>query len=384
MKMLIFGTATLASSILSGCTTTAEPELCRVYFGTSAQQEQCGIYASTLDMKTGTLSEAIRVSKASQPGFIAIHPDGKHLYATGPGSSAEERNKGAVSSYQIEEPNGMLTDLNTQPSGGAHPCHVSIDSSGENLLVANYTGGTCSVLPIQTDGSLAPPSSTQLHRGGSNVHPTRQKKAFAHSINLSPDGHFAFVADLGADKIMIYRFDSDSGILEPNQPPFVKTEPGGGPRHFTFHPSGHFAYTNLELSNKVVAYEYDVKHGGLVEIQTIPTLPEEFDGMNTTAELAITPDGRFLYVSNRGHDSIAIFGINSEVGTLTPLGYESVRGQTPRNFCIDPTGAYLVVANQDSENVVVFKINQTTGLLQFTGSDIKVPKPICVRFLAMP
>lgn len=382
--MLILGTTTLASSMLSGCTTPIEPEVYRVYFGTSARQEQCGIYLATLDMKTGTLSEASRVSKARQPGFISIHPGGKHIYATGAGSSSSDQNKDAVSSFQIEEPDGMLTDLNTQASGGLNPCHVSIDSSGKNLLVANYTGASCSALPIQTDGSLAPPSSTQLHHGGSNAHPTRQAEAFAHSINLSPDGRFAFVADLGADKIMIYRFDAESGILEANEPPFVKTEPGGGPRHFTFHPSGHFAYANLELSNKVVAYAYDATHGGLTEIQTEPTLPKEFDGMTTTAEIAITPDGRFLYVSNRGHDSIAIFGVDATTGTLIPLGHELVRGKTPRNFGIDPTGSYLIVANQDSENVVVFKINQTTGLLQFTGSDIKVPKPICVRFLAIP
>ena len=383
MKTPVLGITALAASVLSGCATTKPTENVRVYFGTSAKQEQCGVYMATLDIKTGSLSEAIRVSKAARLGFIAIHPDGKHLYARGAGSTFEGRSKGAVSAFQILEPNGMLADINTQPSGGERPCHVSIDPSGKNLLVANYRDGSCSVLPIRADGSLAPPSSTQQH-SGSSVHPTRQTKAFAHSINASPDGRFAIVADLGIDKLMVYRFDADAGTLKPNDPPFVATKPGGGPRHLAFHPSGHFAYTNLEMGNKVSAFSYDAQRGILAEIQTVETLPKGFAGENTTAEIVISPDGRFLYVSNRGHDSIAIFSIDSETGKLTALGHESVRGKIPRNFCIDPTGTYLLAANQKTSNVAVFRIDRETGLLAFTGSEIEVPNPICVRFLATP
>lgn len=331
-----------------------------------------------LDMKTGILSAAIRVSKAMSPGFITIHPDGKHLYATGAGSGEENPPAGAVSAYRILE-SGQLADINTQPSGGNGPCHVSLDPAGRNLLAANYSGGSCSVLPIKSDGSLAPPSSTRLHTG-SSVHPKRQKKAYAHSINTSPDGRFAFAADLGIDKIMIYRFDPATGTLEPNDPPFAKTEAGGGPRHFTFHPGGKFAYANLELSNKVTAFTYNAEKGALNEIQTISTLPEDYGRQNTTAEVITSPDGRFLYVSNRGHNSIAIFSIDPD-GMLTFLNREPTRGEIPRNFNIDPTGTLLVAANQKSSNVVVFRIDRQTGLLEFTGSEIKVPNPICVRFL---
>ena len=384
MKTHPLGATALAASILTGCAPPKPPETYRVYFGTAAKQGKRGIYMATLDMQTGTLSDATRVSKAAHPGFVAIHPDGKHLYATGEGSTFEDRSQeGAVSAFQILEPGGMLADINTQPSGGKGPCHVSIDPSGKNLLVANYGGGSCSVLPIQPDGALAPPSSTRQH-SGSSVNPKRQTKAHVHSINTSPDGRFAIVADLGIDKLMVYRLDADAGTLEPNDPPFTATEPGGGPRHLAFHPSGNFAYACLEMGNKVSAFTYDSQRGILAEIQTLETLPDGFSGENTTAEIVVSPDGRFLYVSNRGHDSIAIFGIDAKTGLLTAIGHESTRGQIPRNFCIDPTGTYLLAANQKSSNVAVFRIDRETGLLEFTGSEIAVPNPICVRFLATP
>lgn len=379
-------TTALATTLLAGCASTeisSEPDHYRVYFGTSAKAEQRGIYKSNLDMTTGELSSPTRVSTANRPGFIALHADGKHIYATGEGSAFEGRSQGAVSAFKIMEPGGTLTDINTQPSGGNGPCHISIDPSGENLLVANYSGGSCSVLPIQSDGSLAPPSASQQHTG-SSVHPDRQKKAYAHSINTDPSGRYAMVADLGIDKIMIYRFDPDTGTLTPNDPAFIRTEPGGGPRHFVFHPSGKLAFTNLEISNKVTAYSYDATQGSLTELQTISTLPGDFAGQNTTAEIVVSNEGRFLYVSNRGHDSIAIFSIDTLTGELTLQGWESTRGQAPRNFCIDPSGTYLVAANQQSSNVVVYKIDRKTGLLEFTGSEIEVPNPICVRFLAIP
>lgn len=365
---------------LTALGTVAEPDSCRVYFGTSAKNEARGIYMAELDMKTGKLSEATRVSTARRPGFIAIHPNGKSLYATGEGGGADAMRGGAVSAFSIRK-DGTLEDINTQPSGGAGTCHVSIDPAGKYLLAANYMGGSCAAVPIAADGSLKPPSSIQTHSGAS-VHPKRQTKPYAHSINTSPDGRFAFTADLGIDKIMIYRLDAASGKLEPNNPPFAVTEEGGGPRHFTFHPSGRYAYTNLELSNKVTAFSYDATTGALAEVQTVPTLPEGFHGdPNTTAEVITSPDGNFLYVSNRGHDSIAIFSIDSATGKLTFIDREPTRGEIPRNFNIDPTGTYLLAANQKTSNVVVFRLDKETGRMEFTGNEISVPNPICIKFL---
>jgi 6-phosphogluconolactonase len=361
----------------------AVPDSYRVYFGTSAKKDRCGIYLSELDMQTGKFGDVIRVSDAARPGFIDIHPDGKHIYATGGSGTSAWKDSALVSAFKIVEPEGMLTDINTQSSGGEGTCHVSIDPTGKNLLAANYRGGSCAVLPIRSDGSLGSYSSLRQHTG-SSIHPKRQTQAYAHSINCDPAGKFAMVADLGIDKIMIYRFDAAAGTLIPNDPPFVKTEEGGGPRHFTFHPAGKFGYTNLEMGNKVTVFEYDSDRGGLTEIQTLSTLPPGFKGENTTSEILTSPDGRFLYVGNRGHNSVAIFSIDAATGKLTALGHESTRGEIPRNFNIDPTGTYLVAANQKTSNVVVFKIDTDTGLLKFTGSEIEVPNPICVRFLAVP
>ena len=356
------------------------PSTYRVYFGTSATGEQCGIYMSQFEMSTGQLSEPIRVSDSARPGFIAIHSEGDYLYATEAGGSFTGHNEGAVSAYKIEDPSGTLTDINTQPSGGKGPCHVFLDPTGKNLLVANYRGGSCSVLPIQADGSLTPATSIQQHEG-SSAHPSRQTEAHTHSITCSPDGRFALAIDLGMDQIRIYRLDVTTGMLTPNDPPFIATQPSDGPRHLTFNPAGDIVYVCMELSNQVTTFTYDTQKGTLSPVQTLSTLPADFEGENTTSEIITSPDGRFLYVGNRGHDSIAIFSIDPKTDRLTAQGYESTRGNHPRNFCIDPTGTFLIAANMNSDNVVVFNINSATGQLQFNGSEITVPKPTCVRFL---
>ena len=375
--------STVLSAVCISSTAAPAPKTYRVYFGTSVEQEQGGIYMALLDMQTGRLGKAVHAGQAQRAGFIAIHPDGQHIYSTGANTEFDGVKTGAVNAFRITEPDGMLVKINTQSSGGLGACYVSIDPTGKNLLVANYLGGSCSVLPIQPDGSLAPASFTQKYTG-SSIHPQRQASAFTHSINCDPAGRFAIVADLGMDKIMIYRFDAASGTLTPNDPPFIAIEPGGGPRHFTFHPSGKFAYVDLELSNKVVAFQYDADKGALKEIQTISTLPAGFTGESTTSEILTTPDGRFLYVGNRGHDSLAIFSIDPADGKLTALGHEPTHGKIPRNFNIDPTGTYLLAANLKTNNVVVFRINRETGLLEFTGSEIEVPAPIGIRFFAAP
>jgi 6-phosphogluconolactonase len=348
---------------------------CRVYTGTMAQRNDAGIYLTFLDRQTGQLSEPVRVNSVNGAGFIALHPNGQHLYSA---SAAT----GLASAFQILE-NGTLTEINSQTTCGAGPCHVSIDPLGKNLLVANYHGGSCAVLPIQADGSLAPASAFQQH-SGSGIHPTRQTEAHVHSINCDPAGRFAIVADLGIDKLMIYRFDADTGTLTPNDPSFVDIEPGGGPRHFTFHPNGKFAYANLELSNKVVVFEYNQTNGTLTEIQSISTLPDGYAKESIVSEIRTTPDGRFLYVANRGHDSLAGFAIDADTGKLTALDYEPVRGENPRNFNIDPTGTFLVVLNPKPGNAVVFRIDKKTGALECTGSEISIALPGCAQFLAAP
>lgn len=333
-----------------------------------------------LDTQTGRLSKPTRASDSVRPGFIVIHPDERHIYATESTGSAPGGTAGFVSAYQIKEPEGTLADMSTQPSGGLGPCHVSIDPSGTHLLVANYHGGSCAILPILPDGTLGAATSIQQH-SGSGPHLIRQTAAHTHSINCDPTGRFALAADLGMDKIMIYRLNTASGTLMPNDPPFIKTESGDGPRHLTFHPSGKFVYACMELGNTVVTYEY--KNGTLTKIQTRPTLPAECDSKNDASEICLTPDGRFLYVGNRGHDSLAIFAIDPESGKLTALGHEPTRGKHPRNFTIDPSGTFLIVANMHSDNAVVFRIDRATGKLEFTGNEIRVPAVSCVKFLAV-
>ncbi|MCC7300827.1 MAG: lactonase family protein [Verrucomicrobia bacterium] len=375
MKTVLLGAALLFAGTVSAVDT------CRVYFGTVAKQDQSGIYMALLDVKTGYLAQPVQVSRSTGTGFVVLHPGGRYLYSTGADVGFDGVKTGSVKAFQILEPEGILTEINTQPSGGIGACYASIDPSGKNLLAANYTGGSCAALRIQSDGSLSP-ASVQQH-SGSSIH-KRQTQARTHSIRCDAAGRFAFAADLGMDKIMAYRFDPISGTLSPNEPPFIATEPGGGPRHFIFHPSGKFAYVSLELSSKVVAFQYDAKNGVLSEIQTLSTLPVGFVGENTTAEILTTPDGRFLYVSNRGHNSLAIFAIDAASGKLTAVGHEPTRGEVPRGFGIDPTGTFLLAANQKTGNVVVFRIHRETGALEFTGSEIAVPAPTCVSFSAAP
>jgi len=359
------------------------PNTYRVYLGTTAENDRCGIYMATLDLHTGTLSSPVRVSQSVRPGFIEIHPDGKYLYATDAGGNFSGNMTGAVSAYRIQEEDGSLIDLNTQSSGGAGPCHVSIGPRGKYLLVANYRGGSCAMLPIQSNGSLAASSSLHKH-SGSSIHPARQTEAHTHSIICDPLGHFALTADLGLDQILIYRMDALAGHLTPSDPAFIQTPPGSGPRHLTFSPCGKFVYACMELNNTVIVYGYDVKRGTLEELQNLSTLPDDFKGENTTSEILTSQDGRFLYVGNRGHNSIAIFKIDPQTGLLSPDGYESTRGDHPRNFNIDPTGHFLLVANANSDNLVVFEIDPESGQLKFNGCEVNVPRATCIRFLAIP
>jgi 6-phosphogluconolactonase len=251
------------------------------------------------------------------------------------------------------------------------------------VLVANYGGGSVSVLPIQSDGRLGPATGFVQHEG-SSVNPRRQERPHAHSMNLDAANRFAFAADLGLDKVLVYRFDANRGTIVPNDPPAATVAPGSGPRHFAFHPRGRNAYVINEMTSTVTAFRYDAGRGRLTELHTISTLPQGFTGNNSTAEVQVHPSGRFLYGSNRGHDSIAIFSIDSDTGRLTQVGHQPTGGRTPRNFGIDPTGVYLLAANQESSTVTVFRIDPRTGRLTPTGQTVNVPVPVCVKMMAAP
>ncbi len=356
---------------------TVSAESLGVYFGTYTGRGNAskGIYYSTLDLDTGKLSAPVLAAEITSPSFLEIHPTGKFLYAV-----SEAGRAGSVSAFAIDPADGSLEFLNKQPSGGSAPCHVSIDHAGKNALVANYSSGTASVIPIQPDGKLGEPTGLVQHEG-SSVNPGRQKEPHAHSINVSPDDRFAFVADLGIDEIMTYKLNVDNGTIVPSNPPFTKLKPGSGPRHFTFHPNGEYAYVINELSCTITAFTYEPTTGVLTERQTITTLPKDFEGNNSCAEVRVHPSGKFLYGSNRGHNSIAVYKIDSAKGILTFVEHETANIKTPRNFNIDPMGKYCLVANQDGNTVVVFNIDQQTGALDPTGQSISVGRPVCIRFL---
>jgi len=365
----------IMAMLWAGALSAAGGQSLPVYFGTYTGGQSKGIYRSVLDLETGGLSQPVLAAEAKNPSFVEIHPNGKFLYAV-----SESGGAGTVSAFAIDAETGSLKLLNQQPSGGSAPCHVNVDHTGRNALVANYGSGSASVIPIEPDGKLAKPTGFVQH-GGSSVNLKRQAGPHAHSVNLSPDNRFAFVADLGIDKIMIYRLDAEKGTIVPNDPPFAKLKPGSGPRHVAFHPSGKFAYVINELACTVTAFAYEPAAGALSEIQTIATLPRDFTGESTCAEVRVHPNGKFLYGSNRGHDSIAVYRIDPAKGTLTLVEFETTDIKTPRNFNIDPTGMFCLVANQGSDSVVVFRIDQATGALEPAGHRISVGRPVCIRFL---
>ncbi|NUN49894.1 MAG: lactonase family protein [Candidatus Brocadiae bacterium] len=350
-----------------------------VYVGTSPGSGSVGIYRFDLDRTTGAVSSPELAARATNPSFLAIHPGGRFLYAVAETGESGGKKTGAVVAFAIGE-EGNLTEINRQSSEGAGPCHLVVDKAGKNVLVANYGGGSVACLPIQPDGSLSPASSTRQHTG-SSVDPKRQRAPHAHSINLDAADRFAFAADLGIDRILIYRFDADKGLLTPNDPPAGVVAPGSGPRHFTFHPTGAFAYVVNELALTVTAFAYDAEKGALTEVQTITTLPVEKQAGFSTAEIVCSQDGKFVYASNRGHDTIAIFSVDGATGRLAPVGHESTQGKTPRNFAIDPSGTFLLAENQGSGTIVVFRRDAGTGRLTATGHVAKVGSPVCVRFL---
>jgi 6-phosphogluconolactonase len=354
-----------------------------VYVGTYTGKASKGIYRLELDPATGQLSAPKLAAKTANPSFLAIHPNHRFLYAVGEIDDFNGKKSGAVNAFAIDPKTGDLTLLNQQPSGGGGPCHLVVDKQGKHVLTANYGGGSACVHPIQKDGRLGKATAFQQHHG-SSVNKSRQNEPHAHSINLDPANRFAFVADLGLDKVLVYRFDADKGTLTPNDPPAAAVAGGSGPRHFAFHPNGKFAYVINELKNTVVAFEYDAETGRLKTLQTISTLPERFKGDSYTAEVVVHPSGRFLYGSNRRGDSIAVFTIDPQTGKLTFVGVQGTGIKEPRNFVVEPTGKFLLAANQNADSIIVFRIDPKTGELAPTGIKVEVPVPVCLRMMQAP
>lgn len=357
----------------------AAPQHLRVYVGTYTQGDSRGIYVYNLDLATGALTE-VGVTKSVNPSFVTVHPNRRFLFAVNEVTEYQGQPAGAVSAYSIDPQTGKLTFLNQQSSRGGAPCHLVVDNIGKHVLVANYVGGNAAVLPIEPDGSLKGASSVVQHEG-SGANPRRQEAPHAHSINLDAANKFAFVADLGIDKIQIYRYEPKSGTLTANDPAGVSLKAGAGPRHFAFHPNGRYAYVINELDSTVTALAYDAENGTLTTLQSVPTLPADYTGNSSTAEVQVHPSGKFLYGSNRGHDSLVIYQIAPQTGMLTYVGHQSTLGKTPRNFAIDPTGQYVLAANQATDNLVVFRVDQQTGRLTPTGTDIHVPAAVCIKMV---
>jgi len=353
-----------------------------VYIGTYTGLKSKGIYVSRLDLTAGTLSAPTLAAETASPSFLAIHPNQRFLYAANEVSDFVGKKSGAVGAFALDPKTGKLTPLNQQSSVGDGPCYLVVDKAGRNVLVANYGGGSVAVLPVGADGKLGEATAAIQHHG-SSVNPQRQKEPHAHSINLDAANHFAFAADLGLDRILIYKFDATKGTLTGNNPASAPVKPGAGPRHFAFHPGGRFAYVINEIHCTVTAFRYDAQRGELTELQTVSTLPEResVKPAYSTAEVQVHPSGKFLYGSNRGHDSIVVFAIDENSGMLTYVENEPTAGKTPRNFGIDPTGAYLLAANQNSDSIVVFRIDPRTGALAPTGQSVAAPAPVCVKFV---
>ena len=373
MKGFLCLSILLLAPTLASAQASAAPEKFRVYLGTGKD-----IYHTVLDLKGGALARAEMAAELANPSFVAIHPNNQFLYAV------SEINKGSIVAYAIDAKTGALKQLNAQSAGGGGPCHVVVDRSGKVVMAANYGTGSCTSIPIKPDGSLGEPASVHQHKGKS-INPGNQQGPHAHSINVDKANKFAFCADLGIDKIMVYRLDANTGKLTPNDPPAFVTPPGTGPRHFAFHPDGKTAYINGEINMTLIVCDYDEAKGVLTQKQIISTLPkDETRKKGSTAEVVVHPSGKFVYVSNRDpYNSIAIFSIDSKTGELKAVGHEARGVKTPRNFAIEPTGRIMLVANQSGKSVISFHINQETGELSPTGNVVEVGSPVCVRFVPL-
>ncbi|MFM6926670.1 MAG: lactonase family protein [Ferruginibacter sp.] len=372
MKKKIF----LSACILLFCSISRAQLQNYLITGTYTSGKSEGIYVFRFNSADGTASPVSQV-KISNPSFVAVSPDEQFVYAVE--EDAANGKGGNISAFSFSKKTGVLTFINRQPTEGDHPCYVSVDKTGKWVAAGNYSSGSLSVFPVEANGGLGKASTTIKHEG-SGPNKARQASAHVHCTFFSADNRFLFVPDLGMDKLVIYAFDENTGKLTAAKQPFAASEPGAGPRHICFNPSNSFAYLAEELSGTVVTYKY--KNGKLKQKQRISTMPAGDTSFAGSADIHVSPDGRFLYASNRAEaNTIAIFSINQQNGKLTLIGHQSTLGKTPRNFSFDPSGNFLLVANQNSDTIVVFKINRETGMLTDTGNRIEAGKPVCLKWI---
>ena len=355
-----------------------------VYIGTAIYTDpgSRNIYSFRFNAGTGELVSLGVAGEADNPSFLAAHPNGKYLYAVSSVGDVKAGTGGVASAFQINHETGKLRFIDRVATHGAHPAYVTVDATGRFVVAANYYGGTVETFPVKKDGGLGEAVSVAQHTGPTGPDRVRQEASHPHSVIMSPDNRFAVSADLGLDRLVVHRFDAKSGALTPNDAPAAAVPPGAGPRHPAFTSNGKFAYSMNELQSTVSVFSYNASTGAMNPVQTITTLPKDFEGEKSGAEIKVSPSGKFLYTSNRGHDSIAVFSIDPANGSLTPLEYVPTNGKTPRNFALDPTGSYLIVANQDSNNLVVFRVDRETGRLTPTGQVLEATAPTCVTFVA--
>ncbi len=342
----------------------------------TSKTDSKGIYAYEFDADAGKLSLKGVAAATPDPSFVVIHPNGKYAYAAN-----EAGKKSMVTAFAIDAKSAKLTQLNQLPALGQDPCHLSFDNTGKYLFVANYSSGSIAVFPILADGRLGEHTAAVQHHG-SGPNKQRQEGPHAHWIAASPDNRFVLVADLGLDEIVSYRFDAAKGTLTPNDPPFAKLAPGAGPRHGAFSRDGKFLYVVSELNSTVTTFAYDPGNGTLKDFQVVSTLPKGFQGRNDDAEIAIHPDGKWLFASNRGHDTVAVFAVDPSSGMLRPAGEFPTGGKEPRHFAIDPTGRFLLAENQNSNSIAVLRIDPATGALTQVSKTDSVPSPVCLAFLS--
>src|SRR5262245_20612884 len=359
--------------------TPAHGDTAWVFVGTYTGKKSQGIYRAELDTATGKLGTPELAAEVTSPSFLAVHPNRTHLYCVCEISDFGGKKAGGVASFTLDPKTGALRLINQQSSGGAGPYYVTCDKQGKNVLVANYGGGSVAVLPVDKDGKLGEASAFVQHTGSSVVK-SRQEAPHAHSINLDKANKFAVAADLGLDKLLVYKFDPDAGKIAANDPPALDLAPGAGPRHFAFHPNGKFAYANNELDSTVTALAYEADKGMFTKLNPLSTLPAPTKG-NSSAEAVVHPNGKFVYVSNRGHNSIAIIEVNESTGELKAAGHQGDGIKVPRNFNIDPSGKWMIVANQNGDSIIVFEIDDKTGQLKPTGQKAEVGSPVCVKFV---
>jgi 6-phosphogluconolactonase len=373
------GAVALVLSVTISWMVAAQTPGMLVYVGTYTGQKSKGIYAFRFDPATGALTPIGLAAETRSPSWLTLHPSRRYLYAANETNDFDAEKSGSVSAFSIDRATGALTLLNAQSSRGAHPCHLGIDRTGTHIVAANYSSGNLAVLPIRPDGRLAPASQVVQH-AGSSVNAQRQKGPHAHSFDFDGFDKFGVSADLGADRLFVYKYDVARGRLSAAEPPAVPAEPGAGPRHFAFHPNGRLGFAINELTSTVTSYSWNGARGALKPVATISTVPEAVPG-NSTAEIRVHPTGQFLYGSNRGHDSIVVFRIAQATGALTLVEHEPTRGKTPRNFTIDPSGRWLIAANQGTDTLTVFRIDEKAGSLTAVGDLTAVGSPVSVVFV---